>query len=191
MKRSNVPDPETWLNEHGDYLFGFAMSKLRDKALAEDMVQETLVSAISAMDRYQATAAVRTWLTTILRHKIVDFWRSQGRETVATDLMGAMDEDASMDDFFDHAGRWADMPNQYPDPDAALESKQFWQIFEHCASRLKPQQAEIFLAREVHGMGNEEISQSHAISMSNVFVLMHRARIAMGKCLEIHWIRQG
>lgn len=190
MKLSDIPDPETWVNEHGDYLFGFAMSKLKDKMLAEDMVQETLVSAISAADRYQATASIRTWLTTILRNKIVDFWRSRGRETTATDLMSVMDDETSVDDFFDHTGRWADMPNKYPDPDAALESKQFWQIFGHCISRLKPQQAEIFLAREVYGMDNEEISQSHAISMSNVFVLMHRARIAMGKCLEIHWIKQ-
>lgn len=188
---NKLPDPEAWLEEHGDYLYGFALQKLKNPFLAEDMVQETLVSAVTARERYQATASVRTWLTTILRNKIVDHWRIQGREATATDLMIGMDEDASVDDFFDHAGRWAEMPNAYPDPDAALESKQFWQVFEHCVSRLKPQQAEVFLAREVHGMANDEISQSYSISLSNVFVLMHRARVALGKCLEIHWVKQG
>lgn len=187
----HIPNPGAWLEEHGDYLYGFAIRKLKNPSLAEDLLQETLVSAITARERYQATASVRTWLTTILRNKIVDHWRVQGRETAATDLMAGMDEDASVDDFFDRAGRWAEMPNTYPDPDAALESKQFWQVFEHCVSRLKPQQAEIFLAREVHGMANDEISQNHSISLSNVFVLMHRARVALGKCLEIHWVKQG
>lgn len=187
----NIPSPEAWLEEHGDYLYGFALLKLKNASLAEDMVQETLMSAIAARGRYQAMASVRTWLTTILRNKIIDHWRIQGREVAATDLMSGMDEDASVDDFFDHSGRWAEMPNAFPDPDAALESKQFWQIFEHCISRLKPQQAEVFLAREVHGMANDEISQSYSISLSNVFVLMHRARVSLGKCLEIHWVKQG
>lgn len=190
MHHSCIPDPEVWLEEHGDYLYGYAISKLKSSTLAEDMVQETLVSAINARDHYQATASVRTWLTTILRNKIIDHWRVQGREVIATDLMAGLDEDASVDDFFDHAGRWIEMPNAYPDPDAALESKQFWQMFEHCLSGLKPQQAKVFLAREVYGLGNDEISQNYSISLSNVFVLMHRARAALGKCLEIHWVKQ-
>jgi RNA polymerase sigma-70 factor (ECF subfamily) len=184
-----ILDSGVWLEEHGDYLYRFALMKLKNSSLAEDMVQETLVSAIAARERYQATASVRTWLTTILRNKIVDHWRIQGRETIATDLMIGMDEDASVDDFFDRAGRWTEMPNLYPDPDMALESKQFWQIFEHCLSGLKPQQAEVFIAREVHGMANDEISKSYSISLSNVFVLMHRARLSLGKCLEIHWTK--
>lgn len=187
----NILSPEAWLEEHGDYLYGFALQKLKNPSLAEDMVQEALVSAITARERYRATASVRTWLTTILRNKIVDHWRVQGRETTTTDLMVSMDEDASVDDFFDHAGRWAEMPNAYSAPDAALESKQFWQVFEHCVSRLKPQQAEVFLAREVYGLANDEISKSYSISISNVFVLMYRARVALGKCLESHWVKQG
>lgn len=191
MKENTAPDSNAWLEKHGDYLFRFAMLKLKDTALAEDIVQDTLVSAMAAKDRFLPKASVRTWLTTIMKNKIVDHWRRQGREIAVTDLMGDADEDNSVDDFFNQAGRWADMPNVYPDPDAALESKQFWGVFEHCLSRLKPQQAEVFLAREVHGMENQEISEGYSLSPGNVWVLMHRARVALGKCLEIHWISKG
>lgn len=187
MEKGNAPDSSTWLEEHGDYLFRFALLKLKNTALAEDMVQETLISAMTAKGGFSADASIRTWLTSILKNKMVDHWRRQGREISATDMMDGADEDGNVDDFFDKAGRWADMPNVYQNPDAALENKQFWVVFEHCISRLKPQQAEVFLAKEVHGMENEEISESYSLSPSNVWVLMHRARVALGKCLEIHW----
>lgn len=188
MGKGNDLDTNTCLDEYGDYLFRFALLKLKNTALAEDMVQETLISAMTAKDGFSSKASVRTWLTTIMKNKIIDHWRRQGREISAIDLMGDTDEDASVDEFFDKAGRWADMPNAFPNPDAALESKQFWGIFEHCLSRLKPQQAEVFLAKEVHGMSSEEIAESYSLSSNNLWVLMHRARVALGKCLELHWV---
>lgn len=188
MKKGNGLDSHTWLEEHGDYLFRFAVFKLKNSALAEDMVQETLLSALSAKDSFASQSSVRTWLTAIMKNKMVDYWRRHGREISVADLMDDADGGGSVDDFFDKAGRWADMPNVYPNPDSALESKQFWSIFEDCLSKLKPQQAEVFLAREVHGMSSEEVSESYSLSSNNVWVLMHRARVAMGKCLELHWV---
>ncbi|MEQ1600570.1 MAG: sigma-70 family RNA polymerase sigma factor [Methylophilaceae bacterium] len=187
MTESNMPDSNTWLEEHGDYLFRYAWFRLKDKAWAEDMVQDTLVSAILAKDDFSSKASIRTWLTSILKNKMVDYWRRQGREIAIADLMGDAADENNMDDFFDKAGHWADIPNAYPNPDSALESKQFRGVFEHCLSKLKPQQAEVFIAKEVHGMDNEEISKNYALSASNIWVLMHRARVSLGKCLEVHW----
>jgi len=187
MEKGNALNSYLWLEEHGDYLFHFALLKLKNTALAEDMVQDTLVSAIAAKDGFSSNASVRTWLTAILKNKMVDHWRHQGREISAVDLIGGADEGDNVDDFFDKAGRWADMPNAYQNPDSALENKQFWSIFQHCLLGLKPQQSEVFLAKEVHGMSNEEICQSYSLSLSNAWVLMHRARVALSKCLELHW----
>ena len=187
MERDQQLNPDVLLEEYGDYLFRFAMLKLQNTALAEDMVQETLIAAIASKARYMPNATVRTWLTAIMKNKMIDHWRRLGREISATDLMESTEQEDSVDDFFDRAGRWADRPNLYQNPEQALENKQFWGIFETCVSRLKPQQAEVFLAREVHGMENEEISKSFALSPGNVWVLIHRARVALGKCLEIHW----
>lgn len=189
MKKEKTTNSIAHLEVHADYLFSYAMLKLKDKALAEDLVQDTLVSALAASDEYTAQASVRTWLTTILKNRMIDHWRRQGREIAVSDLMGDDESGDSTDDFFDKAGRWFEMPKAYPDPDAAMMSKQFWSIFEQCLSRLKPQQAEVFLAREVHGMSHEEIRVSFALSESNAWVLMHRARIALGKCLDMNWMK--
>lgn len=178
------------LEEHADYLFSYAMLKLKDVALAEDMVQDTLVSAISASNGFTAQASVKTWLTTILKNRMIDHWRRQGREISATDLMGDDDGGAeNIDDFFDNAGRWFEMPNAYPAPDLAMESKQFWGVFEHCLSRLKPKQAEVFIAREVHGMSTDEVCENFALSESNAWVLLHRARVSLGKCFDLNWVK--
>ncbi len=187
MGKDNAFNAHSWLEEHGNYLYRFALQKIKDTAQAEDLVQDTLIAAIKAQEGLSSIASVRTWLTSILKNKIVDYWRRQGREISLSDLVSESD-DGNTDDFFDKAGRWADMPNHFPNPDHALENKQFWGAFEHCVSRLNPQQAEVFIAKEVHGLDNEEISKNHAISASNIWVLMHRARIALGKCLELHWV---
>jgi RNA polymerase sigma-70 factor (ECF subfamily) len=191
MDKGNPPllDTDRWLEDYGDYLFRYAFTKLKDTHLAEDMVQETFIAAFAARERFSARASVRTWLTTIMNHKIVDHWRSTGKEITVSDLMDPADNLSGADEFFDHAGQWADIPNPYPKPEAALENKQFWKIFEHCLSRLKPQQAEVFLAKEVHGLSNDEICKSHALSASNVWVLLHRARLALSKCLELYWAK--
>ena len=96
-----------WLNQHGDYLYRFALARLRNPHLAEDVVQETFLAAIKSPNFAQQSAP-RTWLTGILKHKIIDVMRKNVREVVASDLMS--DEDANMDEFFDDKGRWADKP---------------------------------------------------------------------------------
>ncbi len=191
MEKTNALHSTMCLEEHADYLFSYAMLRLKNVSLAEDMVQDTLLSALAAQEGFAAQASVRTWLTTILKNRMIDYWRRQGREIPAGDLIGDDKNGDGVDDFFDKAGRWAEMPNVFPDPDAAVESKQFWDVFEHCLSRLKPQQAEVFLFKEIHGMSYEEIREGLALSESNIWVLMHRARIALGKCLELNWINQA
>ncbi|HEY3326682.1 MAG TPA: sigma-70 family RNA polymerase sigma factor [Novimethylophilus sp.] len=189
MTKKNVTNSIAHLEEHADYLFSYAMLKLKDVALAEDMVQDTLLSAVAAREGFTAQASVRTWLTTILKNRMIDHWRRQGREIAASDLVGDDGSGDSIDDFFDQAGRWFEMPNAYPSPDEALQSKEFWNIFEQCLSRLKSQQAEVFLAREMYGMSNEEIRESFSLGESNVWVLMHRARVSLGKCLDMNWMK--
>lgn len=189
MTKKEITNSIAHLEEHADYLFSYAMLKLKDVALAEDMVQDTLLSAIAAQESFTANASIRTWLTTILKNRMIDHWRRQGREIVASDLIVDSDEGDELDDYFDQAGSWLEMPNAYPKPEEAMESKQFWKIFEQCLSRLKPQQAEVFLAREMHGMSNQEIRESFALSESNAWVLMYRARVALGKCLDLNWMK--
>src|SRR5215471_2793235 len=79
-------NPERWVQEHGDALFGFAVVRVRDRAAAQDLVQETLLAAIKAKERFAGRSSERAWLFGILRNKLTDYYRLQAREVSLTEL---------------------------------------------------------------------------------------------------------
>ena len=180
-----TPNIHSWLNAHGDYLYRFALARLRDPHLAEDVVQETFLAAIKSPSFAQQSAP-RTWLTGILKHKIIDVMRKNVREISASDLID--DEDANVDDFFDDAGHWVDKPLKWDMPENALEQKQFLGILQTCMEKLPAKSAQIFMMRDVHETENEEICKELNISTTNAWVMLYRARLGLRKCLEINWL---
>lgn len=174
-----------WLNEHGDYLYRFALARLRDPHLAEDAVQETFLAAIKARN-FAEQSSPRTWLTGILKHKIIDTLRKNIREVAASELV---EEDANMDDFFDAQGHWADMPQQWGMPEGTLEQQQFLTVLQECLDRLPAKQQAIFMLRDVEETENEEICKELNISTTNAWVMLYRARMGMRKCLEMNWLQ--
>ena len=153
-----------WLNAHGDYLYRFALARLRDAHLAEDAVQETFLAAIKN-PKFAAQSSPRTWLTGILKHKIIDTMRKGQREVVASDLMN--EDDANMDEFFDATGHWAEKPVAWNIPSDALEQKQFFGILQGCLDKLPKKLAALFLMRDVHETDNEEICKEMQITATN------------------------
>jgi RNA polymerase sigma-70 factor, ECF subfamily len=182
MTTNNVND---WLNEHGDYLYRFALARLRDTHQAEDVVQETFLAAIKS-NSYAEQSSPRTWLTGILKHKIIDVMRKSKRETPASELMS--DQDANMDEFFDATGHWADKPLEWDMPETALEQKQFFKVLQSCLDKIPSKLAALFVMRDVHETDNEEICKELNITTTNAWVMLYRARMGIRKCLEINWI---
>lgn len=180
-----------WLNEHGDYLYRFALARLRDPYQAEDAVQETLLAAIRSRN-YAGQSAPRTWLTGILKHKIVDLVRKQVREQPIEGFAAELPEEAGMDDFFDETGHWVDKPQFWGDfmggPQGVLEQKQFLAILQACLDRLPGKLASLFMLREVQEEDNEKICKELGISSTNAWVMLYRARMGLRKCLELNWI---
>ncbi len=174
-----------WLNEHGDYLYRFALARLRDPHQAEDVVQETFMAAIKA-NNFSEQSSPRTWLTGILKHKIIDLMRKSARETVASDLMS--EQDANMDEFFDKTGHWEEKPKNWQMPDSALEQQQFFKILQSCLDKIPNKLATLFMMRDVHETDNEEICKELNITTTNAWVMLYRARMGIRKCLEINWI---
>jgi RNA polymerase sigma-70 factor (ECF subfamily) len=182
MTTSNM---HNWLNEHGDYLYRFALARLRDPHQAEDVVQETFLAAIKSSS-FAEQSAPRTWLTGILKHKIIDVMRKNVREVAVSDLVN--EDEASTDDFFDAAGHWADKPLKWDLPENALEQQQFLGILQMCMDRLPSKLAVLFLMRDVHDTDNEEICKELNITTTNAWVMLYRARLGLRKCLEINWL---
>ena len=176
-----------WLNAHGDYLYRYALGRLRDPHLAEDVVQETLLAAI-ANQSYSGQSAPRTWLTGILKHKIIDLIRKQSREQLVEDVEQITFDDPGMEEFFDNSGHWSEAPQDWDIPDNALEQKQFLAILQNCMDKLPKKLANLFLLRDVHEDDNEQICKELDISPTNAWVMLYRARMGLRKCLEINWL---
>jgi RNA polymerase sigma-70 factor (ECF subfamily) len=181
----NAIDPED-LQQHRSYLLRYAILQLRDPHLAEDVVQETLVAALEGRDKFSAQSSPRTWLVGILKHKILDILRKRSREAELPVAEGE-DPDDLLDSLFLQDGHWATPPQEWADPEKSLENARFWEIFEQCCQRMPVKTARAFMMREFMGMSSAEICQELAISTTNCWVLLHRARLALRECLDLNW----
>lgn len=187
-------DPTIWVDEHGDCLFRFALTRLRDENLAEDIVQETLLAALQSMKTYGGKSTERTWLISILKHKIIDYYRKYSRETTLDeselDLSG-------LDGFFERDDEWKNHwnPQLAPrgwtnDPETVYEQSEFFDVFQNCLSKLPERVAKVFALRELDGLEAGEVCEILCVSASNFWVMMHRARMSLRRCVEIKWFRK-
>jgi RNA polymerase sigma-70 factor, ECF subfamily len=165
------------------YLLRYASLQLRDSHAAEDAVQETLLAALAGEAGFEGRANLRTWLTGILKHKIVDAIRRMSREAPAA----SDDEFAAL---FDERGHWLEMPAAWTDPDAALEQKGFFAALELCLGRLPAKTAQTFMMREHLGLDTGEICKELGITSTHCWVLLYRARMALRECLNKEWFRK-
>ena len=178
-----------WLAEHGDYLYRFALARLRDSHQAEDVVQETMLAALQN-NSFAGQSSPRTWLTGILKHKIIDVLRKQVREVSlgeSADHGNDLLERPDMDEFFMEDGHWADKPQAWGKPDGELEQKQFFGVLQNCMEKLPKKLAAIFTLRDIEEE-NEKICKDLEITTTNAWVMLYRARMTLRKCLELNWI---
>jgi RNA polymerase sigma-70 factor (ECF subfamily) len=172
------------------YLLRIARLQLRDTDAAEDVVQDTLVAALEGADRFAGKSSVKTWLVSILKHKIIDAIRRRTREPLVSTLAADADLDAS-DDFFDHSGHWLSPPTQWSDASHVIEEKQFLGIMDFCLEKLPPNQGRAFMLREIFELDAGEICKALSVTSTNLWVLLYRARLALRECLEQHGFAQA
>jgi RNA polymerase sigma-70 factor (TIGR02943 family) len=180
-------DPKRWLDEHGDFLYRYALMRVRKPEVAEDVVQETLLAALRSHGAFGRQSSERTWLCGILKNKIVDYFRKLGREASFTDLQFLADEYSEK---LVAEGWWvhAKGPKEWqPEAESALQRDEFWQTMRDCLGKLPQRMADVFMLREMEEVGGKEICRMLAISENNLWVMLHRARMALRECLEINW----
>lgn len=179
-------DLATLFESHRKYLLRYALFLLRDPSLAEDVVQDTLLAAFAQRDRFEGRSQLRTWLTSILKHKTIDLVRRRARG-LPVDVMQLGEDDSSSDGPFNARGRWIDPPADWGLPDAALESRQFWEVYRICCDRMPERYALVFSMREVMDLSPDEICNELRISKSNLHVILYRARQKLRSCMTKNW----
>ena len=182
------------IESHRPYLMRYALAQLRDGQLAEEAVQEALVAALESLASFDGRSALRTWLTSILRFKVIDLQRRAIAERAhqPLDEEAEAGEEAWLDELFDASGHWREAPQSWSNPEAAIEQRRFWEAFERCLDRLPGAGSRVFFRREIAGEDTEAICKAEGITASNCWVILHRARLALRACLEKNWFgREG
>jgi RNA polymerase sigma-70 factor (TIGR02943 family) len=164
-------------------LLRFARTQLRNEAWAEDAVSETLLAALERPHTFGGQSQLKTWLVGILKHKVIDQIRRHGRE-----MSNSNEDEIDLDELlFAHNGSWQTAPRVWHSPEASLDQRQFFEVLEMCMELLPGQQGRIFMMREWLELDADEICKQLGISTTNLWVLLHRARLRLRACLEQRW----
>jgi len=164
---------ENLVENHGDYLFQFAMSKLKNRDISLDMVQDTLLTTLEKIDQFEGRSSLRTWMTTILNRKIIDHWRKDKRNngSISSEKISGEINDTVM--------------HQNPKNPAELtEQAESRSIMEMCMDQLPDQWREILHAKYYDEKNGEEISKEFSITSSNFWVIVHRAKAQLRGCMD-------
>jgi RNA polymerase sigma-70 factor (TIGR02943 family) len=180
-----VTDPKTWVDAYGDRLFRYALSRVRDQASAEDLVQETFLAALKSRENFKGDSAELTWMTGILRNKIFEHYRKQSKET-PLDASDESGEDALFD------GRhWtpAEAPREWPQ--AKAESAELGAVLRRCLEGLTAPVARAFVLREMEGLDPKAAAEALGVPPAHLAVLLYRARLRLRRCLEKNHFAPG
>jgi RNA polymerase sigma-70 factor (ECF subfamily) len=167
-------------------LVRFAQLQLRNAALAEDAVQDALMAVLEKPERFAGQSSLRTYVTGILKFKIIDNLRAASRER-QIDCAVDQSEDEALDALFLADGHTRDTPRQWGNPDGTLEQKDFFRVLEVCLEKLPAQGARLFMMREWLELETDDICKELALTPANVWVILYRARLRLRECLDLNW----
>jgi len=184
-------DASAWLDEYGDVLYRYAHSRVGHREVAEDLVQDALLAALQSRARFQGHATVRTWLLSILRHKIVDHLRRVVKPQSTAEGDSVARPEPLRARYFSAQGLWKKKIASWKAPDQALEDREFWEVLDGCVSQLPRSLSAAFVLRELEGVDTNELRRILHLSEGNLRVRLHRARLLLRECLEKHWFAES
>ncbi|MFD2543525.1 sigma-70 family RNA polymerase sigma factor [Lacinutrix gracilariae] len=177
-------DPNKWIDSYSDYLFNFTISRVNDRDLAKDLVQETFFAGLKSMKNFKGEASERTWLISILKRKIIDYYRkinsNKGKAEVRMNYNSSSESE----------GDW--LEERVADPfdktaEDSLENEELGDAIYNCLGKLPEKQATVFKMKTIEGIDTETICNELNITASNLWVIIHRARTTMATCMEKNW----
>ncbi len=182
-----MTDPSQWPALYGDMMFRFARQRIRDRQASEDIVQESLLAALKSRETFRGGSTERTWLLGILRHKILDYLKQQGRRS--TQSFSPNDPDDVIEATFGRIGQWKSPPPKWRfDPADLFQDSEFWGVFQRCLDALPERLGQAFSLRVVDSIETEEVCKVLGVEATNLAVILFRARLRLKRCLEVKWL---
>lgn len=155
-----------------------------EPALAEDLVQESLIAVLERPEAHRGEASLMTWAVAILKNKIADWYRSphQRRRTWVDN-----DEDESesnpTEGLYDEKGSYKEPVPSWQQPERQESQRQMMSVMEACLKRLPSQTGRVFMMREWLGFETSEICERLGLSAENCRMVLHRARMGLRQCM--------
>jgi RNA polymerase sigma-70 factor (ECF subfamily) len=185
-KKHNL-NPNKWVNLYADYLFNYAINRVDDHDLAKDLVQETFFSGLKGQSNFRGQASERTWLISILKRKIIDYYRkinsAKGKKEIRVNFYANGE----------NKGSWIEerVPVSWGNSaDKNLENQELKVALDNCINNLPEKYRMIFLLKTIQNYETDEICNELEITASNLWVIMHRARQQLRRCLEDNWFNK-
>lgn len=183
-------NPHQWVAAHADYLYGFAITRLNDEEQAKDLVQETFLAALQRVPCFEGKSSERTWLTAILKNKIIDVYRKKSSGLKNITVQETAEEEQN--DYFDpNDGHWTSSggPKEFGIEDKDnLVSKEFEKILKMCLQKLPALWMSVFTMKHIDEESTETICSELKVSAGNFWVIIHRAKVNLRACLQKNWI---
>ncbi|MEP6713083.1 MAG: sigma-70 family RNA polymerase sigma factor [Ferruginibacter sp.] len=180
-------EPHLWIDNYADYLYSYAMYRIKDEEMARDLVQETFLAALEKTDQFEGRSSEKTWLTAILKYKIIDVYRSRPKAFSAMDLPEALGSKT----FFQEDGHWnvEDRPEEFGIEQVnKIEHKEFESILLKCMQKLPALWMTIFNMKFMEDEHAAKICSQMKLSSGNYWVIIHRAKINLRACLQKNWL---
>lgn len=177
-------NPKNWVDLHSDYLFNYTFKRIDNYDIARDIVQETFLAALKAMKNFRGQANERTWLTSILKRKIIDYYRKINSKKGKAEVKFNFYEDG------DNKGNWIEerVPQTWSnEAEQNIENEELKGVLNDCVENLPEKYRTVFLLKNVQNYQTEEICNELGITSSNLWVIIHRARHQLRACLESNW----
>ncbi|MBT4337971.1 MAG: sigma-70 family RNA polymerase sigma factor [Bacteroidetes bacterium] len=193
MSSLNTLSPNTWVENHGDFLFNYASGRIYNQETAEDIVQETFLSAYKARNNFKGKSSERTWLVSILKNKIIDFYRKKANNPELSDYDFELETDQDDSPFISEGafkGHWKDGQgpgNWHLSALSKMESEEFYAVLHLCLSLLPVKWSSAFSLKFLEDLESEKVCKHLNISASNLWVIMHRARLQLRVCMDKNW----
>lgn len=182
-------DPNKWVEVHADYLFKYAIVRIQDEDMAKDLVQETFLAGLKGLAGFSGKSTERTWLTAILKYKIIDVYRRES--SGFANIKDISSAGAIEDDYFESAdGHWKKeyAPKPFGLVQDPLQEKEFNRVLQGCMKKLPALWASVFAMKHMDEEKTEVILAELRLSSANFWVIIHRTKLSLRACLQKNWL---
>ena len=185
MQANQSPDLGQWVDDFTPALFSWALHKVSDEELARDLVQDTFMAAVEKLASFRGDSSPKTFLFSILNHKIIDHYRKKVHKPVNM-------EDQTLSTFFNEAGDWFNekKPREWHEDEGnLLDDVNFQTVLKDCIENLPENWNACVTSKYLMDKKTEEICQDLGISPTNYWQMMHRAKLQLRECIEKNWFQ--